>query len=322
MQITTDKYPFTIYICFIWSIITAIIIALGIEGLIRIFIGLPIIFFIPGYLLLFALFPEGKVKKEIDEIERFALSLGISIAIVPFFGVILNYTPWGITLGPILIFLEIFIFLIGILAIYRWYKTPKSKRYIFKLNIKIPKTKTKLDKILTIIIVFLFIIASSLFIYILIMPKPIEKVTAFYLLGPFGEVADYPNTLSVGENASLIIGIENHEERIMNYSVEIWLVNQSQTDNVTVYHNMWFMDKFNVTLDSVPLNVEDWQPQWEKRYDFNISRKGYFKLAFLLYFDSAKSYTKGKDYRIIAKQKIDEELTSSYKNVYIWLNVE
>ena len=36
-----------------------------------------------------------------DNIERIALSLGMSLALVPIIGLLLNYTPWGITLTPI-----------------------------------------------------------------------------------------------------------------------------------------------------------------------------------------------------------------------------
>lgn len=322
MHLLYKKYPITITFCIIWSIIGAFFIFLGIEGLLRIIIGLPIIFFIPGYVLIFALFPEGKIKKEIDEVERIALSMGLSIAIVPFIGVILNYTPWGINLEPVLVFLELLVISIGLIAIYRWYKTPEKKRYILNIDIKIPKHETKLDKFLIVIIVILLIIVSGIFAYILIIPKPIEKVTAFYILGPAAKVADYPYDLDVDEYKYVIIGIENHETRTINYTIEIWLINQTTNQNGTIYHNMWFMEKLNVILDSIPINVEEWQPQWEKKYNFNISRKGEFKLAFLLYSEPTRNYFKGLDYKIIAKQKIEEELTNSYKNVHIWLKVK
>jgi uncharacterized membrane protein len=48
--------------------------------------------------LIKALFPS---KKEMDTIERAALSIGLSLAIVPIVGLLLNYTPWGIRLTPI-----------------------------------------------------------------------------------------------------------------------------------------------------------------------------------------------------------------------------
>ena len=218
--------------------------------------------------------------------------------------------------------MEIIVLTVGALAIFRWYKTPEKKRYILNIKIKIPKHETKLDKFLSLIIVILLITAGGLFSYIIIMPKPIEKVTAFYLLGPTALVSDYPHELSVGENKYLIIGIENHEARQMNYTIEIWLVNQTTNENITTYHNLWFMDKINVTLDSVPLNTEEWNPQWETRYYFNVTRKGYFKLAFLLYTTPTYNYKNNRDYRIIAEKKIDEDLANSYKNVYIWLDVK
>lgn len=42
------------------------------------------------------------LKNEIDRIERIALSIELSITIVVIIGLLLNYTPWGIRLGPIL----------------------------------------------------------------------------------------------------------------------------------------------------------------------------------------------------------------------------
>ena len=43
-----------------------------------------------------ALFPT----KELDNIERTALSVGMSLALVPITG-LLNYTPWGIRVTPV-----------------------------------------------------------------------------------------------------------------------------------------------------------------------------------------------------------------------------
>ncbi|HJJ80031.1 MAG TPA: DUF1616 domain-containing protein, partial [Methanocorpusculum sp.] len=70
------------------------------ETFIRVIFTVPVILFIPGYVLIAALFPE---KTSIDGIERFALSVGLSIAVVPLIGLVLNYTPFGIRLDPIVI---------------------------------------------------------------------------------------------------------------------------------------------------------------------------------------------------------------------------
>jgi hypothetical protein len=63
----------------------------------RYVLGTIFVLFLPGYSLIKALFPE----KELDNIERAALSMGMSIALVPITGLILNYTPWGIRTTPV-----------------------------------------------------------------------------------------------------------------------------------------------------------------------------------------------------------------------------
>ena len=45
-----------------------------------------------------ALFPG---RDELDGIERLALSIELSICLVAFIGLVLNYTPWGFRLKPI-----------------------------------------------------------------------------------------------------------------------------------------------------------------------------------------------------------------------------
>ena len=67
-------------------------------------LGSVFVLFLPGYVTVEALFPKGR---ELDGIERFALSVGLSLALVPLVGLLLNYTPWGIRLTPIVISLTI-----------------------------------------------------------------------------------------------------------------------------------------------------------------------------------------------------------------------
>ena len=53
-----------------------------------------------------ALFPKGKLTETsgpLDTIEIIALSLGLSLALVPIIGLLLNYTPWGIRLTPLVL---------------------------------------------------------------------------------------------------------------------------------------------------------------------------------------------------------------------------
>ena len=63
-----------------------------------------------------------KIEDTIDGIERIALSIGLSVAIVPLVGLVLNYTPFGIRFESIFVSLSLVILLF--FAVY--YKRIKS----------------------------------------------------------------------------------------------------------------------------------------------------------------------------------------------------
>ena len=65
----------------------------------RYLLGSIFVLALPGYSFIKALFPT----RELDNIERTALSIGMSLALVPIAGLLLNYTPWGIRITPITI---------------------------------------------------------------------------------------------------------------------------------------------------------------------------------------------------------------------------
>ena len=180
MRISLEKYPFDIIFCIIWSAILIPTAILELEGIVRILLGLPFILFIPGYVLIFALFPSKKTDNGIDTLERIALSFGLSIAIVPLIGLGLNYTPWGIRLEPILLSLFIFIISVGLIAIFRWINTNENDRFTISFEISLFKTESKLEKALTIILALSIIIATASVVYAIITPK----IIPFFFMNP------------------------------------------------------------------------------------------------------------------------------------------
>ena len=60
-------------------------------------LGSVFVLWLPGYSLIKALFPT----KKMDNVERIALSVGMSLAVVSIVGLLLNYTPWGIRVTSI-----------------------------------------------------------------------------------------------------------------------------------------------------------------------------------------------------------------------------
>jgi hypothetical protein len=121
------------------------------ETPLRIVLGLPFVLFLPGYAFIAALLPEegespgagddkdgALVEDEggyldrrggIDGIECVALSFGLSIAVVPLIGLVLNFTPWGIRLMPILLSVSGFTLVMVAVAAARRWELPEEERF-------------------------------------------------------------------------------------------------------------------------------------------------------------------------------------------------
>ena len=83
---------------------------------VRYVIGAAAVLYFPGYNLIEALYPK---KEDLDSLERLALSIGLSLALVPLTGLLLNYTPWGIRLDPIVISLVVLGMGLALIAAFR-----------------------------------------------------------------------------------------------------------------------------------------------------------------------------------------------------------
>jgi putative Mn2+ efflux pump MntP len=116
--------------------ITAVIVFTVPENIIplsyfRIVLGTIFILWLPGYAFIRALFPQHEPTKtnakNLDTIERIALSLGMSLALVPIVGLLLNYTPWGIRLTPIVLSLLSLTLIFATVAVVREHKSKIEK---------------------------------------------------------------------------------------------------------------------------------------------------------------------------------------------------
>jgi uncharacterized membrane protein len=234
---------------------------------IRIILGLPLVLFLPGYSLIATLFIR---KDDLDGIERIALSFGLSIAISPLLGLALNYTPFGIRLTPILTVLSVFTIALAIGAWVRRGRIPEGDRFVvdfgafFKSMKESFMTKdTKIDRILSVILIISIVLAISVTVYVIVTPKEGEKFTEFYVLGPGGMAEDYPTNLTVGEEGEVIIGVVNHEYANTSYLLEVEL-------------NGEFIDKKSIELVH--------NETWESPFTFGAMKEGEDqKLEFLLY---------------------------------------
>jgi hypothetical protein len=92
----------------------------------RYVLGSFFVLYLPGSMLIEALYPK---RQDLESLERLALSIGLSLAVIPLIGLLLNYTTWGIRLTPITILLATFTEVMAITALirkYRYYTLARS----------------------------------------------------------------------------------------------------------------------------------------------------------------------------------------------------
>ena len=262
-------------------VLTAIIVALPSARPARIILGLPFVLFFPGYTLIAALYPR---KDDLDAIERTALSLGLSIAVVPLIGLALNYSPWGIRLNPILAFVTLFIVLAAAAAAYRRRSLPVEEAFGITVDVQLARWSQArmIGRVLALALVVSLAGLGVAAYFVATSRGSSERFTEFYVLGPAGKAEAYPSLVKVGENAAVILGLVNHEGGDASYRVVVRI----DGGNTNIIDNLVLADG----------------ERWERRIALVPTRVGENQKAeFLLYKDG------GSD---------------PYRSLHLWLDVE
>jgi uncharacterized membrane protein len=184
-------------------------------------LGLIFALFSPGYTLVAAIFTK---RDDLDIAQRLALSFGLSIVVVPLAGVFFNYTRWGISLYSMLLSLLAFIIVAAAVAWYRRRRLPPEERFEPRFRLRLSQFwggHHLLDRALLILLVVVIIGAIGVLVYVARTPEIGEAFTEFYMLGPEGRAANYPDVISLGEEATVTLGIVNHEQAVTDYSIRI-----------------------------------------------------------------------------------------------------
>jgi len=184
-------------------------------------LGLVLALFSPGYSLVAAVFPK---RDDFDIAQRLALSLGLSIVVVPLVGVVLNFTPWGIGLYPVLISLLVFIIAASAIACYRRRRLPAEERFEPRFGFALSGFRGRQhlwDRVLLVLLVVVIIGAVGVLVYVARPPAVGETFTEFYLLGPEGRAEGYPDVIILGEEAIVTLGVINHQQETTDYHIKI-----------------------------------------------------------------------------------------------------
>lgn len=233
------------------------------ETPLRVVLGLIFVLFLPGYAFIAALFPEAgsapKTASEdttealdqgehsttdgnftnlgdrgIDGIERVALSFGLSIAIVPLIGLMLNFTPWGIRLLPILFAVSGFTLAATAIATVRRWSLPETERFrvpyrewISRGREEVFNPDTRLDGVLNVLLAVSILLAVGAVGFAIVVPPDGERFTEFYILTEDENddlvAANYPTEFELGESQPVVVGIGNNEHETLEYTVVVQL---------------------------------------------------------------------------------------------------
>jgi uncharacterized membrane protein len=272
----------------------------------RYVLTLPLVTFLPGYCLIAALFPEND---EISLIERIALSFGFSIALVPLIGLGLNFTPWGIRLDPVVISLTVFSLSMTLIAWYRRATLPSEKRFIVTFHALenrirgiMPSGDGKIDRFLSMVLVFVVLISILTTIFVIVFPKEGEQFTEFYILGENGTAHNYPDIIRPWQNYPMYVGVANHEQGDIQYTIETWLL-LYEFDNVTNSSRVLVMDPDQRLSFTLSDNETTLIP-----YNLSVRKNGYNRVEFLLF----------KDRIPLPDVTGPDRINASYRNVNLW----
>ena len=327
------------------------------ETPVRAVLGLAFVLFVPGYAFIAALFPErgtGPVDAEpggtdpspgpetravdadadleeergIDGLERTALSLGTSIAIVPLIGLALNFTPFGIRLVPILASVSLFTLACVAAGARRRWRLPADERLAVPYREWIGGARSALfapdtrgDAILNVVMILSILLAASSVGYAVMVPREGESFTELYLLtqNDTGDLVadDYPTNFTAGESESLYVGVGNHEHERMRYTVVVelqrvdvqYVANGTRVSNVTNSTNVT-----NVTVEvRAQEELQRFTPTvaanetWRERHTVTPTLTGdRLRLVYLLY--------KGDP-------PAEPTTENAYREVHLWVNV-
>lgn len=293
----------------------------------RIVFGLVLVLFLPGYTFVAALFPERPTSSSADmtdtgetyeghtrsnrgigNAERGILSFSISIALSFFIGIVLDFTPWGLRLVPVLVSISATTVLLAAVATVRRRSVPSEQRFRVQYKRWFRNTRSALfhpsahsDAVLNAVLIISVIAVTGIFVYAAMAPLNTGSFSELYLLDEDEtgdpEMIDSPINATDGRE-SVIIGVENHEHRTLNYTVVAKLQRVDVRNNSTVVLEDRTLDTFQTRLSHD-----------EKRMiRFPVRSMGtgdQYRLVFLLY-----------------TQPPPEELTTetAYRDVHLWLD--
>ncbi len=206
------------------SLAAAILALLDAPPMVRLPLGLLAVLVFPGYSLTIALLPR---QDDLDWIERLALSLGLSFAIISVLALVLNTTPWGLTPLALITAMTAWTTLVSALAWSRSQGGPPHEDLSVFAKLAALYSSDRQAKL--IFATLTGAIALAAVVLTLMLNTKVPPLTEFYLLGPDGLAENYPRTTRPGEEIAITAVVANRGEITATYEILV----ESQTDILT-----------------------------------------------------------------------------------------
>lgn len=186
-------------------------------------LGMLYILYVPGYCLAAALFP---FTNDLDGMERTALSLGLSLAVVPILALVLNQLPGGLRLWPILTS-ECAIILIS-LGVTGWRRIGLAEVYSKRSCVDWRpwvswRNLLHSEKNFFLWIAGTLVVMGMATAWIFLVQSPGQFTTVFYILGHEGQADNYPYQAHRGEVLQITLGLQNQERTSQVYRIVGWV---------------------------------------------------------------------------------------------------
>ncbi|MBX0288389.1 DUF1616 domain-containing protein [Haloarcula salinisoli] len=306
------------------------------ESLVRAVLGLVFVLFVPGYVLVSALFPEAgrprsldqstgeptptgllrsgreRIAGRIDGPERLALSVALSIAVVAVLVIGTALTPLPYAVVPTTLLLSAATVTGTAVAARRRLQVPEHSRFSVPVRewvadgtgfITGPGSRnvTVLNVALAVAVLF----AVGTLGFAVLAPQGGEQFTSFYALTETDDgelVADgYPTEFAAGEQQSVVLAIDNHEGESAAYTVVVQLQRVQPTANETETDVVE-----RAQLDRLRTRVGA-NESWRDSYQIQPTMSGEnLRVAFLLYRGSAPS---------------NPTAENAYRELHLWVTV-
>ena len=295
----------------------------------QILVGLPLLFVLPGYALVAALFPArpsrtdtsridgeriadaviaGRVgrlhQRGVDGVERLVLSVGLSAVILPFVGLVLSVVPNGLSTQTVLSSLTGFVVVATVLAAVRRARLPEDQRFTVSIRAAVGTATadvvgvTRSETAVNVVLAASVVAAAAALGFAVAAPQSGGGYTDFHLLteSESGELvaANYPDSLGP-EATPIVVGVENQEGATQRYTVVVQLQRVADDGSVTE----------RTRLTTFTPTVEP-GTEWTTRHQPTPETSGRdLRLTYLLYKGDAPATPTRKN---------------AYREVYIWVN--